>query len=1125
MPDVATWLQELGLAKYARAFEENEIDFAALPYLSENMLQQIGLPVGPRAKLLAAISKLVASSSIADRDGESKKPPTAQLQIAPQRDAERRQVTVMFCDLVDSTKLATRLDPEELRSVLEAYQTTCAAIVERYEGHVAQYSGDGILAYFGWPRAQEDAAERAVRAGLEVVKALKAVDQGPEPLAVRAGISTGIVVIGKTGLGDPSTPPDAFGETVHLAARLQAFAPPNSVVIAESTSRLVSARFDQEELGPQDLKGMGKPVHVFLVRGTREDTSRFEAAHPQAMTPLVDRVTEVAWLQQRWRVAAEGEGQVVFVSGAPGIGKSRLVHELERLIANEAHFTLGFQCLPHCMQSALVPVIQQIQKLANLTSDDPADAKLDKIKKLLSLAVKDVDRAAPLIAEMMSIPIDSRYAPRALTAEQMKAQILSVLVELLLGLARKGPVFCLLEDAQWIDPSTQELLDLVIGQIEKARVLIIVTHRPPEYQVNTGFAANVSALTISRLGHREVAEMAALLLRDRAVSTAVMKRVIEDSDSIPLFVEELARGLTEKRDAAGLHADNGEVAPLASWLVPDSLRDSLAARLDKAPQARSVAQIAAVIGREFSYDALLHVSSLPVAELDSALRHLRESGIVHLIDSRPPARYAFKHALLRDAAYESLLKSNRRAIHAKVASLIERESPEIVTAQPELLAYHYNMAGNAEYAMQYWLQGGRRARTRSANVEAAVQFQRALELLEMLPEAPERKALELEIQLSLGLCFIALHGYSADATRKSFERARSLSISVGEVRKEIQAIFGLWGHYWMRARHDQAIELSEILLVKAEHLNDQIARAVGYRSLGSTFFTLGDFIRAREYLERAVNVPRANADVSSLSLSYAADPHIAAQLILGWDLWILGYPAQAHHHMLEALAEAKHANPYTLAFAHYMTCAVQLFRGEFQDAVSHANRSLAISNEHRIDLYKLYSRFARGCALVKLGEQQRGIADAQRGIEEARRINLGHMRGFMLGWFATIQLEAGDPEAALSTIDDALKQINDITGRAWEAELRRLRGDVLIGLRPDDTGEAEQSYDNAISIAQNQSAHSFELRATVSLAKLLHQQNRSNEAYRRLAAALGWFTEGFETQDLRSAQALLATFG
>ncbi|MGA7490068.1 MAG: hypothetical protein WBW74_24360, partial [Xanthobacteraceae bacterium] len=437
-------------------------------------------------------------------------------------------------------------------------------------------------------------------------------------------------------------------------------------------------------------------------------------------------------------------------------------------------------------------------------------------------------------------------------------------------------------------------------------------------------------------------------------------------------------------------------------------------------------------------------------------------------------------------------------------------------------AYHYGMAGNAEFAALYWLSGGRRARGRSANLEAIVQFQKALEFLELLPNSPQRMSKELEIQLALGLCFIAVRGYSADDTRKSFEHARSLSAELGEPRKEIQATFGLWGHHWMRARHDQALKLGGTLLAKAEQLADPLSLSVGHRVLGSTLFTLGDFARARTHLEQAVALGEQAAGEEA-PLSYAVDPRIAAQLMLAWDLWVLGYPTQAQHNVFQALGRAvEGADPYSMAFAHYVTSAVQLLRGQFQDALLYADRSLALSEEHGVNLYALYSRFGRGCALAKAGQQQQAMAEIGEGIEEARRSSLEYMRGFMLGWLAAVQAQTGDPETALATIDGALQQTNDVSGRAWEAELRRLRGEVLLAARADAAHEAERSYNDAIAIAQHQRAKSLELRATTSLARLLQGQGRKEEARTRLAAVFGWFTEGFDTADLMEAKELLA---
>jgi class 3 adenylate cyclase/tetratricopeptide (TPR) repeat protein len=1115
--EVSAWLEGLGLGNYARAFEAHEIDFAALPHLTDSMLERIGLPLGPRARLLAAISELGPPPT-----PKPEPRPEARPQGRPRgerRQAERRQITVMFCDLVDSTRFSGALDPEDFGSMMQAYQKACVAIIDRYEGHVSQYRGDGIEAYFGWPAVYEDSAERAVRAGLEVVEAVKAIP-GPEPLQARVGICTGMLMVSEAGLGDSSKPSGAVGEALHVASRLQALAAPSSVLIAEPTSRLVSGRFELDDLGVQDMKGVAPPAHAFRVGGVREDASRFQAARAATLTPLVGRRTELAFLQERWQDAKEGEGQTVCISGIAGIGKSRIIHEIKQRIRTEPHFTLSFQCLPHCTESPLFPIIQHIERLADFASGDSNRIKLEKLDRFIARATNHKDKALPLLAEMLSIPFEGRHAPHPLSAQQGKSQTLFVLVELLLGLAAQNPVLCVVEDAQWIDPSTQELLDLLAGQLERARILLIVTHRP-EYR---GIRGNASGLSVTRLGRRDLAEMARLALRDETVAPAVMTRIIEGSDSIPLFVEELARGAVESGAVSQATAGDQRLEP-SPPLVPESLRDSLVARLDRAPGARSLAQIAAVIGREFSYDILRHVSSLSSAELDSTLAHLEQSEIVHLIDTKASLRYAFKHALVRDAAYESLLKSSRAEIHARVAAVLEKERPDIVAGQPELLGYHYGMARNADVAAQYWIAGGRRARSRSGNLEAISQFQKALEFLESLPDTPERVAKELESQLSLGLCFIAVQGYSAEDTRKSFERARSLSAGVGDSQKEIQATFGLWGHYWMRARHDSAIELGQTLLAKAEQCGDPLSLSVGHRVLGSTLFTQGDFVSARAHLEQALALGQ-RAAAEEASLSYAVDPRIASQLILAWDLWVLGFADQALHNAFQALALAtERADPYSVAFAHYVTSAVQLLRGEFDNALAHADQSQTVSGEHRINLYALYSRFGRGCALAKMGQPQEAIAEIEEGIEQARRSNLGYMQGFMLGWLAIVQAETGDPETALATIKGALRQVNDVSGHAWEAELRRLQGEVLLMARPDAADATERSYNDAIAVAQKQHARSLELRATTSLARLLRSQGRNEEARRRLAPILDWFSEGFDTADLAEAKKLLATLG
>ncbi|MFM9883798.1 MAG: AAA family ATPase [Burkholderiales bacterium] len=1122
MRDVKTWLEGLGLAKYAPSFAENEIDFDALPHLTESMLAQLGLPIGPRAKVLAAIAVLRAPSS-----REERAPAVA---AEPHAEAERRQITILFADLADSTKLAVRLDPEDLRALMQAYQQACATVIERYAGHIAQYMGDGIVAYFGWPVAQEDAAERAVRTGLDIIEAVKAI-KSAESLVVRVGINTGIVVISDTGKGDPSIPLGAVGATPHIAARLQALAAPNSVVISGTTSRLVAHLCDLENLGRQDLKGVAEPVQVF--RTKRMHSSRFLAGRVRGLTPFVGRHAELALLRQRWRDATEGEGQVVYVSGVPGIGKSRIVYELEQHINNEGEYRrLKFQCAPHTSQSALFPIVHGLAWQAKLSPDDAREVKLDKLKGLLSLSLgtDQIDKALPLFAEVMSVPVDLGVPRRPLTAQQAKDQTLLLLVDMVIGLSAHGPVFCLIEDAQWIDPSTQELLDRLAGRIDHARILFVVTHRP-DYQPHVRDHGNVSTLAIARLARRDMAELARLALHHQADSNGLLAKILNDSDAIPLYIEELARGAIESAGQTAHRVITHDPTPSPSIsIVPDVLRDSLMARLDRVPQGRRVAEVASVMGREFSYAMLLEISSLDSAALDATLASLVRGEILQQIEREPFPRFGFTHALLRDVAYESLLKSSRREIHAKVADAIQRESPEVAIAQPELLAYHYGEAGNAESAVRYWLAGSRLARGRWANLEAIGQLQQALALVRWLSPGPDRDETELEICLTLGLCFISVRGYSADETRQAFERACELSAQSGDPQRSIQALFGLWGHYWMAAQHDRAIELGRTLLAKAESINDPTALVVGHRVLGSTLFTLGEFVEARTRLEQALSLAKSRDDGAVSASHFAVSPRIAAQLILAWDLWILGFPDQALENVLQALHVAtRFEDPYSGAFAHYVTSAIHLLRGDAQASLAEADRSLALSVEHRINLYALYSRFGRGCALALMGQNNDAIVEIRAGIDDARRSKLGYLRGFMLDWLAKVQLATGEHDAALSTIDEALGNVNAIAGRAWEAELHRMRGEILLladaAAPSSEQNSAERCFAEALAVARRQHAHSLELRAAMSMANFLNAKGRRSEARSVLVPIYGWFTEGFDTADLREAKRLIEMFG
>lgn len=1138
MDDVAAWLGTLGLERYARQFAEHDIDLATLPLLTDAHLAQLGLPIGPRARLIAAIEAMrahasAAAAATAEVPGEVV-PPEAQ-------DAERRQITILFADLADSTKLAARLDPEDLRELMQQYQQGCAQVIDHYAGHVAQYMGDGIMAYFGWPTAHEDAAERAVRAGLDLVAAVKAL-RSAETLTVRIGINTGTVVISDTGHGDPSIPLAAVGVTPHIAARLQALASPNTVLISASTSRLVGALCEQQALGPHSLKGVAEPVPVFRV--VQMHTRRFAPSRALALTPFVGRQAELGLLLQRWRDAQDGEGQFVYVSGVPGIGKSRIVHELDQRIAEAVHFRLRFQCSPHDAQSALQPIIRGLAWAAELRDDDAGALQLTKIRRLLELSTEHVEAALPLWAELFGVPLPPGVASQAMSARQKKDQTLFLLADVLVGLSRRGTVFCLLEDAQWIDPSTQELLELLAAHIERASVMFVVTHRP-DYQPRVGDRGNVSTLAIARLNRRDMLEMANLALRARASEQGIVHRIIEQSDAIPLFVEELARGAIELPGSADFASANAPRGGSTSS-VPDSLRDALVARLDRAPQGRHIAQIAAVIGREFPRSLLRRVAQLGNEALDTTLAYLVRSQIFLLAEREPVARYGFTHALLRDVAYESLLKSTRRDLHARVAHALQEESPEISANRPELLAYHLNEAGDAAGAVRHWIVGARLARAHWANREAIGQLQSAQHALAAQPESVEHDELALEVSLLLGLCLITVEGYSSAGARRAFEQARTLSAKRADAPRSMQALFGLWGHHWMVARHDHALELARALFDQSQGLGSTEALAVAHRALGSTLFTLGEFVTAKEHLSQVMALA-VRHETAAPGASFAVDPSIAAQLLLAWDLWFLGHPDQALAQVNEALTRAhRHHDPYSSAFAHYVTSAVHLLRGNATASLEHAERSHAISTEHRISLYALYSQFGRGCARALLAQgdseaNQEGttaltdaLTDIHAGIDAARASELGYMRAFMLGWLAQTEAGRGEWHAARTALDEAAQHVNDIAGRAWEAEILRLRGELLLATgsaQGDDDTEAmdrvvdaaARCFGEAIDVARRQQARALELRASTALARLLAGRGATSEAYALLAPITAWFEEGHDSADLIAARRLLAT--
>ena len=908
--DVSSWLRDLGLENYAQAFQANHVDAEVLPRLTAEDLIALGvISVGHRRRLLDAIATL-----------QERMAPAAEEPLAANRpaEAERRQLTVLFCDLVGSTELAARLDPEDLRDVMRAYQAACADVIGRFEGHVAKFLGDGVLAYFGWPRAHEDDAERAVHAGLRLVEAVEQLNPHAEVrLQARVGIATGPAVVGDL-VGEGASREEAVvGDVPNLAARLQVLAEPGTVVISQATRRLIGGLFELDDLGPQRLKGFAEPLMAWRVAGEGRAEGRFEARQTTALTPLVGREEEIALLLRRWRQGQGGDGQVVLLSGEPGIGKSRLVRELRDRLAEEPHIRLLYQCSPHHTTSPLHPVIEQLERGAGFERNDPLEARLDKIETLLARGTNRLDEAVPLVAALLGLSTEERYPALDVTPQRQKQRTLEVLLDQLEGLAAGQPLLLVCEDAHWIDPTTWELLGLTIERIQRLAVLAIITFRP-EFSSPWSGQPHVSALALSKLGRRDGAAMVEQVVGDKVLPDEVAAQIVAKTDGVPLFVEELTKTVLESgmlKDTGDRYELAGPPAPLA---IPSTLHDSLLARLDRLAPVKEVAQIGAAIGREFSHALLAAVADRSEPELQAALDRLVSSELVFRRGTPPEATYSFKHALVQDAAYGTLLKSRRQQLHARIAKVLGEQFPETAEAEPELLAYHCTQAGLPAEAAAYWHSAGQRSLKSSATSEAAAQLTRGLEVLSSLPEGAERDRLELNLQVTLGGAQLAARGWAAPETGRAYGRARELCEQLGETRQAFPVLWGLTVFHINCGEPSKGREIAEQMLRLAERENDVAAQVASHRALSAALYHLGEWLPARAQLEQVLMLYDAIPDRPPPSL-YGADHRAMALAFLAPALYALGYPDQARARREEALTCAQELDhPHSLALVLYL---------------------------------------------------------------------------------------------------------------------------------------------------------------------------------------------------------------
>jgi class 3 adenylate cyclase/tetratricopeptide (TPR) repeat protein len=1113
MRDIAEWLVSIGLGEYSQRFADDAIDLSVLRDLTEQDLKDLGVLLGHRRKILRAIAELNdAALAVTQKATEP----------VSRDEAERRHLTVMFCDLVGSTALSARLDPEDMWRVIESYHACISEVIGRYEGKIARYMGDGVLVYFGYPRAQEDDAEQAVRAALVLIEAVANLQTNADAvLQVRIGIATGTVVVSELLIGEVSAEQAVVGETPNLAARLQALAEPGTALICPSTRRLSGGHFNYCDLGPVALKGWAEPVAISQVLGTSGVESRFEAMHKAKLPLLFGREEEIELLFRRWSHATRGEGRVVVLNGEPGIGKSHIALALDERLQGEPHITLRYFCSAHHINSALFPFVSQLERAAGFERGDLPTQKLSKLEALLAQSTAEPEHVA-VLANLLALPAGDRYQLEELTPQKRKEKTLTALLAQLDRLAARKPVFIVFEDIHWIDPTSLELLAAIVERVPELCVLLLATARPEFTQPWPSYP-HITVMPLTRLGRRDGAALVGRVTGDKTLPKEVMDEILTRTDGVPLFIEELTKtvlesGLLQERDGRYVLE-----RPLPALAIPTTLHASLMARLDRLAPVREVAQIGAVAGRDFHYELVNAVAGLPKERLGVALGQLVHSELIFCRGEIPHAVYTFKHTLVRDAAYTGLLKSRRVQLHAAIANALEQRFPDITQSQPETLAHHLTEAGLIEKAIPYCLQAGKNAALRSANLEAIAHLRRGIEATEYLPTDQDKDRSELDLQLALGPCLIATHGPAASEAVTTFTRARELCERLGEPAEYLQVMFWLATVTVVRGELPQALEAVAALLSVAEARGDRPALINAIRGRGMILFFLGRVVEAREAIEHAVEVFSASPETDKMAARAAGqDAGVAMLALLSWVLWVLGDVDGAVKRIAAALERAETAHhAHTHAYAWYYASVLHALRGEHATAQAYAKRCLAISEQHGFRQWLGLSRAIQGICVAALDSSGGQLDEVNAALDEYQRAGyqLGITAQFVL--LCPALLLRNGPEAALEVIDRGLSIVNQNNERSFEAELYRLKARALAMHGASDAS-VESLLDQALQTARSQQAQSLELRAATDLARLWMNRGKRSEALGILEPIFGRIKEGFDTPDVNDAKALLA---
>lgn len=1110
MTGVAEWLNSIGLSEYAQRFDENGIDLSVLRDLTELDLKELGVLLGHRRKLLRAIAELEdAARPKSEKATEPRQP----------SEGERRHLTVMFCELVRSTTIAVRLDPEDRRTLISGYHSFIAEVIGQYNGKIARYMSDGALVYFGYPQAHEDDAEQAVRAALALIDAVESIRNVAETLKIRIGIATGTVVVAELLIDKILVEQEVVGETPNLAARLQARAEPGTVLICASTRRLTEGKFHYRDLDHVALKGWAKPFQVYQVLGVSGVESRFEARHTAKLPPLFGRQEEIELLLRRWRQATLEGGRVVTLTGEPGIGKSHIALALNERIQDESHITLRYFCSEHHTHSALFPFINQLERASGFERGDSPQQKLSKLDAVLTKSTHNPEHLA-ILANLLALQIDDHYRLRDVTPQSRKEKTFAALLAQLDGLAAKQPVLFIFEDVHWIDPTSLELLATAVEQVPRHRALLLITARP-EFTPPWPSYPHTTTIPLSRLGRRDGAALVVRVAGGKTLPEEVMKHILAHTDGVPLFIEELTKmviegGLLRERD--GQYVLDG---PLPSFAIPTTLQASLMARLDRLSSVRDVAQISAVAGREFHYELVNAVAGLPKQRLDEALDQLVRSELVFCRGEIPHAVYTFKHALVRDAAYAGLLKSRRVHLHAAIANGLEQKFPEVVQTQPEIIAYHYTQARNHNRALHYWYEAGKQSAARSAYNEAIGHLKQGLNQIPHIDEPMLRNKMELLLQISLGNALRTNNGWSTDSVKHAYTRALQLCKESGLDEHILPAVFGLWTWNFVRASLGEAQALAEHLLQSAENVDNSAYRAIAHEAVGFTLFAKGKFTLAHAQLERSISLCEDCKAAVYLELS-AQDPRVHARSYDGMALWVLGYPDQALRLCVEARRYADASQyPFSQAIARTIGLRVHQLRGDAAAVAGEANAAIAFCEEHEFAHYLAMALILRGWASANQGEFEKGIGEIQEGLEKKRATGALLLESYSLGLLADACIKNKRYGQAFDSLNQAQSRLNEEDyERFYAAEVYRLLGETYLR-SSQDLKQAEHYFCKALEVAREQKAKSFELRACLSFCDLYELRPGAGKYRSRLSEVYGSFHEGFDTPDLVRARTKL----